>query len=156
MTFTQKLRQLKISQDKAILILASDWVKENFKYQVEGGLNEDIWIRSVQDVIDKSRYDYGRADCDDYAQLTYITCERFVNDGKDNLRLAIVKHNEIGLHMVCIYYGEGRKNPLLVTSTGVISDKPLVTLQEAWNSGWWITHTFNSRNVWRHRKPREV
>lgn len=156
MTFKQKLKQLKVSQDKAILKLAADWVKKNFKYRTEGNLKEDTWIKSAQNVIDKSRYDYGQGDCDDYAQLIYIVCEQFINNDKDNLRLALVKHRNKGLHLVCVYYGENRRNPYIVTSTGVISKIPLVTLRETWEKGWWVTHTFNSNNLWRHRKPREA
>jgi hypothetical protein len=147
MTFKQKLRQLKISQDKAVLKLASDWVKRNFQYKTEGNLREDIWIKSVQDMINKD----GQGDCDDFAVFIYITCELFI---KDDLRLAIVRHENGNLHMVCVYYGDDRKNPLIITSTGAINRQAMVTLEEAWSCGWWITHTFDSVNVWRHKKPR--
>lgn len=159
MTFKQKLKQLKVSQDKAILKLAADWVKENFEYNREGITEPDVWIKSVRDAIDKSRYGYGSGDCDDYAALIYIVCEQFINGfngSKDDLRLALIKHRDGVTHLVCIYYGEDRKNPYIITSTGAIDRRPEVTLQQAWDKGWWITHTFNSTNVYRHRKPRKV
>lgn len=159
MTFEEKLKQLKVSQDKAILTLAADWAKDNFKYKQEGINELDIWIESIQHATNKSIDSYGSGDCDDYAVFIFLTCSRFVNWNKtgkiDNLRLVLIKHETIGLHLACIYYGEDRDNPLIITSTGAIDTKPMITLQKAYNMGWVITHTFNRNNVWQHEKPKE-
>lgn len=154
-----KLNKLRVEQEKKSLILASKWVKKNLVYEHQNSefaaKDPDTWIESLKSIIELD----GFGDCDDYAMVIYMMCRGMNFDvfnwshHADRLRLGLTISLDGQGHMVCVYYGEDRRKPLIVTSTGYFTGGSIITLQEMWNQGSYLYRTFNENATWRHRKP---
>lgn len=146
-----------------ILMDISFWVQMNTVYTPEGQFAStqpgkmvympDVWVASLQKVLDEVRGGYFRDDCDGYAMLGYYIAQEF---GIRRLRLAIL-YQKIGKawyengHMVLLYKG-GDKS-ILVPSTGELG-KWKLTLPQAFRAGWWVAESFNDSRHWTHNRPR--